>query len=200
MEKHQRDSEVKLTPEEKDLFERWKANIGHVFVPLTDQEVMADDLVIYFYGLGADATWTWIKRWAIVNEDYNALWFDEEYAKNSRWGGITAPPLYLISVNDGLQYPETFTDEICGPGMVVRSERFPYYSHTFQAESEWEFFEPVRPGDTISAEAKLADIYWKQGREFRMCFVIGESTMTNQKGQLVGRNKSGVVYLFKNID
>jgi acyl dehydratase len=200
MEEHQADSGVKLTPEEKDLFERWKAKIGNVFVPLTDQEVMADDLVIYFFGLGADATWTWIKRWAIVNEDYNALWFEEEYAKNSRWGGITAPPLYLISVNDGLQYPETFTDELYSPEMVVRRDKFPYYSHTFQAESEWEFFEPVRPGDTISAEAKLANIYWKQGRKYRMCFVIGETTMTNQKGQLVGRNKSGVVYLFKNID
>lgn len=199
MGQHETGPEVKLTPEEKDLFERWKANIGQVFVPQTDQEAMADDLVIYFFGLGAEATWIWIKRWATVNEDYNALWFDEDYAKNSRWGGITAPPLYLISVNDGLQWPESFTDELCGPGMIARTDKFPYYSHTFQAESEWEFFEPVRPGDTISAEAKLADIYWKQGREYRMCFVVGETTLRNQKGQLVGRNKSSPVYLFRNI-
>jgi acyl dehydratase len=199
MSEYQSDSEVKLTPQEKDLFERWKAKIGKIFVPLTEQEAMADELVIYFFGLGAEATWTWIKRWATVNEDYNALWFDEEYARNSRWGGLTAPPLYLISVNDGLQWPETFTDELCGPYMVVRKDKFPYYSHTFQAESEWEFFEPVRPGDTISAEAKLADIYWKQGGKYRMCFLVGETTMTNQKKQLVGRNKSSVVYLFKNI-
>jgi acyl dehydratase len=200
MGQHETVIEVKLTPEEKDLSERWKAKIGQVFVPQTEQEAMADDLIIYFFGLGAEATWTWIKRWATVNEDYNALWFDEEYAKNSRWGGITAPPLYLISVNDGLQWPESFTDEVCGPGMIARTDKFPYYSHTFQAESEWEFFEPVRPGDTISAEAKLADIYWKQGKEYRMCFVVGETTLKNQKGQLVGRNKSSPVYLFRNID
>ena len=191
---------MKLTPEEKDLLERWKAKIGQVFVPQTEQEAMADDLIIYFWGLGAEATWTFIKRWATVNEDYNALWFDEEYAKNSKWGGITAPPLYLISVNDGLQWPESCTDEFLGPAMTPRPGRFPYYSHTFQAESEWEFFEPVRPGDTITSEAKLADVYWKQGREYRMFFVVGETTLKNQKGQLVGSNKSGPVYLFRNID
>jgi acyl dehydratase len=200
MELHGIDPKVKLTPEERDCFERWKAKIGQIFVPQTDQEAMADDLIIYFWGLGAEATWPWIKRWATVNEDYNALWFDEEYAKNSRWGGIIAPPLYLISVNDGLQWPESCTDEFVGPAMTPRADKFPYYSHTFQAESEWEFFEPVRPGDTISSEAKLADVYWKQGREYRMFFIVGETTLRNQKGQLVGRNKSSPVYLFKNIE
>ena len=200
MEQQGTDPRVKLTPEEQDLLERWKAKIGQVFVPQTEQEAMADDLIIYFWGLGAEATWTSIKRWATVNEDYNALWFDEEYAKNSRWGGITAPPLYLISVNDGLQWPESCTDEFVGPGMTARTDKFTHYSHTFQAESEWEFFEPVRPGDTISSEAKLADVYWKQGREYRMFFVVGETILKNQKGQLVGRNKSSPVYLFRNID
>ena len=200
MEQHGTDPKVKLTPEEQDLLERWKAKIGQVFVPQTEQEAMADDLIINFWGLGAEATWTWIKRWATINEDYNALWFDEEYAKNSRWGGITAPPLYLISVNDGLQWPESCTDEFVGPGMTARTDKFTHYSHTFQAESEWEFFEPVRPGDTISSEAKLFDAYWKQGREYRMFFVVGETTLRNQKGQLVGRNKSSPVFLFRNID
>ena len=200
MDHHETDPEMKLTPEEKDLLERWKAKIGQVFVPQTEQEAMADDLIIYFWGLGAEATWTSITRWATVNEDYNALWFDEEYAKNSRWGGITAPPLYLISVNDGLQWPESCTDEFVGPAMTPRPGKFPYYSHTFQAESEWEFFEPVRPGDTISSEARLFDVYWTQGREYRMFFVVGETTLRNQKGQLVGRNKSGPVYLFRNMD
>jgi acyl dehydratase len=199
MERHETDPKVKLTPEERDLFERWKAKIGRVFVPPTDQEAMADDLIIHFWGLGADASWTCIKRWATVHEDYNALWFDEEYAKESRWGGITAPPLYLICVNDGMQWPESCTDEFVGPAMTARQGKFPHYSHTFQTEAEWEFLEPVRPGDTISSETKLFDVYWKQGREYRMFFVVGETAMWNQQEQLVGRNKSSSVFLFENI-
>jgi len=200
MERRETEPEVKLTPEEKDLLERWRARIGQVFVPQTEQEAMADDVIINFWGLGSEATRTSIGRWATVNEDYNALWFDEEYAKDSRWKGITAPPLYLACVNDGLQWPESCTDEFVGPGMMPRPGKFPYYSHTFQAESEWEFFEPVRPGDTIGSVAKLADVYWKQGREFRMFFVVGETTLTNQKGQLVGRNRSSPVFLFRNLE
>ena len=197
MTEEKKSAEEMMTSEERELFERWKKKTGQVFVPQSDQEAMDDELIIYFWGLGKEANWASIKRWAIVNEDYNALWFDEEYAKKSRWGGIIAPPLYLICVNDGLQWPEKFADEVYGPGMVPRKDKYPNYSHTFQAESEWEFYEPVRPGDTINAEAKLADIYWKQGNEYRMLFVEGDTTFTNQKGQLIGRNRSSAVYLFK---
>lgn len=186
-----------MTPEERELFEKWKSKIGQIFISQSDQEAMDDEMVIYFWGLGRDASWTWIKRWATVNEDYNALWFDEEYAKKSKWGGIIAPPLYLISVNDGLQWPERLADDVYGPGMLPRRDKYPSYSHTFQAESEWEFFEPVRPGDTIDARSKLVDVYWKQGEGYRMCFVVGETTYSNQKGQSVGRNRSSAVYLFK---
>ena len=56
-----------------------------------EQEAMADDLSFIFSDLGQEATWTWIKRWATVNEDYNALWFDEEYAKNSGGEGSQRP-------------------------------------------------------------------------------------------------------------
>ena len=58
----------------------------------------------------------------------------------------------------------------------------------------------VRPGDTISSETKLFDVYWKQGREYRMFFVVGETAMWNQQEQPVGRNKSSSVFLFRNID
>ena len=147
--------------------------------------------------MGKEATWTWIRRWATVNEDFNALWFDEEYAKKSRWGGIIAPPLYLISVNDGQEWSNDFIREIYYPGMVAKKDKYPNYSHMFQGESEWEFFEPVRPGDIIEAKAKLADLYWKQGKEYRLCFVVSETTFTNQKGQLVGHNRVGSIFLFK---
>jgi acyl dehydratase len=188
--------EERMTSEERELFERWKMKIGEVYVSQNDQEVITNEVVIYFYGLGREASWTMIKRWAAVNEDFNALWFDEEYAKKSRWEGIVAPPLYLISVNDGLEWSTKFTSEVWGQNMEPKDE-FPNFLRTLQAESEWEFFEPVRPGDTIDAKCKLADLYWKQGKKDRMLFVVSEVTYTNQKGQLVGKNRPSCVFLFK---
>ncbi len=190
--------EAKMTPAEKALYEKWRAKIGQVCVSQTYQEAMNDGMVIYFYGLGKEASPMWIRMWATVNRDYNALWFDLEYAERSRWGGLTAPPLYLICVNDGLEWAAIeFTHELWGADMLPNTDKYPNFSHTFQADSDWEFFEPVRPEDTINAEARLADLYWKQGKEYRMLFIVGETSFTNQKGQAVGKNRSSAVYLFK---
>ncbi|MFC1532007.1 MaoC family dehydratase N-terminal domain-containing protein [Thermodesulfobacteriota bacterium] len=193
---NQKDLEKIMTPEERELYEKWKSKIGQVYVPRSEQETMADDLVIYFWRLGREASGTWIKRWAAINEDFNPLWFDEEYAKKSRWKGIIAPPLYLISVHDGLEWNHEFAHELYKPGMIPDNDKYPNYSHTFQTETEWEFFEPVRPGDTIDPETRISDLYWKQGSEHRMLFVVCETEFTNQKGQSVGRSRVSAAYLF----
>ena len=199
--------EERMTPVERELFEKYKRKIGQIHIAPNDQEAIANEVCIYFWGLGKEATWTWIKRWATVNEDFNALWFDEEYARASRWGGIIAPPLYLISVHDGLAAGmELWCDIHLPGGMRPNRDKYPNLVGTPQGESEWEFFEPVRPGDTIDAEHKLVDLYWKEAKSgkkwgeweySRILFVVGETTYTNQKGQLVGRNRSTGLVLFK---
>ena len=36
-----------------------------------------------------------IRRFLEATTDENPLWQDEQYAKNTRWGGIIAPPVLL---------------------------------------------------------------------------------------------------------
>ena len=36
-----------------------------------------------------------ITAFAMAVDYWNPLWRDEDYAKHTRWGGITAPPMYL---------------------------------------------------------------------------------------------------------
>jgi acyl dehydratase len=197
MPKDEKSLDELMTPEEREFVEKWRKTIGKIHIAPNDQEAMANDRCIYFWGLGKDATWTFIKRWAAINEDWNAMWFDEEYAKKSRYGGIIAPPLYLISVHDGLAAPMDVLNSITLPTrchcMRPDLEKYPTLGAAGgQAETIWEFFEPVRPGDTIYAEHKLADMSWHKAREVegrpfsRFLYVTGETTFTNQKGQLVG--------------
>jgi len=185
--------EERMSPEERQLFEKYRSKIGQEFTP-------EDGHQMFFPLLNdGDIRWSLIKKWAIVNDDTNPLWFDEEYAKSSRWGGIIAPPLFLLTISDGavpaaspvvdLYYPL--------PECVMNRERYPNFRGSMQANSEWEFFEPVRPGDRITAKAKLTDIYWKQGKRFRLLFAFGETSYTNQKGHLVACCRAGAVYLFK---
>ena len=183
--------EERMTPEERELYEGFKSRIGQEFVPQYPHDMF------YPYGTDEPVHWSRIKRWATVNGDFNALWFDEEYAKQSRWGGIIAPPLYLLAMDDGVNVPADFTGDIYDPDCRVKKEKYPTFRGSFQANCEWEFFEPIRPGDKIDARKQCKDIYWKQGTRFRLLFASGETTYTNQKGQLVARCLLGAVYMFK---
>jgi acyl dehydratase len=198
--------EDKMAPEEREFFEKYKAMLGKPYTPPTYQESMENENCIYFWGQGREVTRSYIQQWAAVNEDYNALYFDEEYAKKSRWDGLIAPPLYLISVQDGLAAPMEMFYEITLPGgLQYNYKRFPNLVSAPQGYTEWEFFEPVRPGDVIDAEHKLSDLYWKaakpkKGRTYefnRILFIVGETTFTNQKGQLVARSASSGTMLWK---
>lgn len=195
-----------MAPEEREFFERYKAMIGKPYTPPNLQEAMENRNCIYFFNLGREATRSYIERWAATNEDYNALYFDEEYAKQSRWGGIVAPPLYLICVQDGLAAGmELFYEISVDGGLGFNTEKFPNLVSAPQGYSEWEFYEPVRPGDVIDAEHTLADLYWKAAKPKkdrvlpfnRILFVVGKTTFTNQKGQIVAKNVSSGTMLWK---
>ena len=69
------------------------------------------------------------------------------------------------------------------------------YQQGFNAAFEWEFFEPVRPGDKITAKSKLVDLYEKQGRRGKLLFAISETTHINQKGQVVGIKRGTVMHV-----
>jgi acyl dehydratase len=185
------------TEEERRIFEDLKSRIGKKFVPNSIHETLdrGDPSrcdVIYFFRWGEEADWSAIKKFAIAVEDFNALWFDEEYAKQSRWGGLIAPPLYLITAHDGLEAGfELFV------WCYENLDKIPNFVETFEAETEWEFFEPVRPGDRIESDHCLADVYWKQGKTYRLLFLHGKTVLRNQKGQVVAHNRSGVFHAFK---
>lgn len=190
--------DLSKTAEEKAYVEKWKKMIGVPAPHKNIQEIMSDERSLYFFGQGRDATLSFIQKFAGVNEDYNALYFDEEYAKKSRWNGIIAPPLYPISVTDGLEVClESVYDLLDEKGALAPKNKFPTFFHCYQADAEWEFFEPVRPGDTIDSETKLIDMYWKQGKKYRLLFFVDETIYTNQHGKKIARFLSTDVRLFR---
>ncbi len=185
--------EERMTPEERELYESFKSKIGQEFVPEPSHEM-------FFPLLNEEpVTWSRIKKWAKVNEDLNPLWFDEEYAKNSRWGGIVAPPLFLMTIDAGTGPVTYFVGKLYtpAPNAVLKLEKYRTFRGAMQTDSEWEFFKPVRPGDKIFPKATCTDIFWKQGKRFRLLFTSGVTTYTNQKGQLLACCRTGAVYMFK---
>ena len=121
-----------------------------------------------------------IIKFAQAIGDYNPLFNDEQAARASRYGGLIAPPTFLRSTPSG-------------PMKVSIKSPF---SANLDGGSEWEYFVPVRPGDTITVTQKFADVYERNARAFgKMMFTIRETKYVNQFGQTVALQRStGISY------
>lgn len=115
-----------------------------------------------------------IRKFAEAVGDSNPLWTDEEVSKASSGGGVVAMPTFLRS---------------------MRPERpqLPFdlpFQRLLDAGSEWEYFQPVRPGDRITAVSRLTDISERSGKLGIMIFMIVIISYTNQFSQVVATQQS----------
>ena len=123
-----------------------------------------------------EATRDNILNFADAIGDNNPLWTNEEYARKSRFGMITAPPTFLYNVNHGT------LPSLSPPGKpLVMSLGLLY------AGAELEFYRPIFLGDEISVSGKAVDIVRKQSKSLGpMLFVTGDAYYRNQNGNLIG--------------
>ena len=114
-----------------------------------------------------------IRRFAQAVGDPNPLWQDEKYASKTRYGGIIAPPLFLIDV--GLVKFVDRLVEMCPDKANINGG------------IDIEFYRPMKVGDTITTVAKLFEVKQRTGKSGVMLFLTVEVTYTNQKGELVAK-------------
>ncbi len=126
-----------------------------------------------------------IRKFAQAIEDPNPLWRDEEYAKKTRYGGIIAPPLFLTSLQptgvNNYATQEKLVD-LAGPGKTA-----------ILGGTEYEWFQPVRPGDRITTTAEVVNVREREGKMGRMLILIYEMTFTNQKGEVVAKERTTAI-------
>lgn len=113
-----------------------------------------------------------IRRFAEAIGDENHKYHDEEYAK-SKYGALVAPPTFIVTLTMGL-------------GGDVKWE---FGRVGLHGGEEYEYFKPIKAGDTLTCKTKVTDIYEKKGRKGPMAFMIIESEVTNQDGELVAKMK-----------
>lgn len=126
-----------------------------------------------------------IQRYAVAVGETNPLYFDEEYARSTPWGGIVAPPNMLTAtVEWGYGPPEA---ELHPDG---RSAEGPFRTPSGRlmgGGTELELLAPVHPGDSLTRTMRLKDLYQTEGRSGPLVFLIAEATYTNQRGEPVLR-------------
>lgn len=118
-----------------------------------------------------------IKRFAEAIGDPNPMWNDETGATVGPYRGIVAPPTFLRSIN-------------------LARPVFPFdvpFDRILDGGSEWEYFEPVRPGDRITAVAEIGDMSEKMGRLGTMLLTVIVTTYTNQFEVVVATQRSTMI-------
>ena len=115
-----------------------------------------------------------IIRFAQAIGDDNPLFSDEAAARRGRYGGLIAPPTFLRSMSSSrpeLPFELPLTRMLDGG-------------------SDWEYFEPIRPGDRITAVASITDVSERTGRLGTMVFTTVVTTYRNQLGQVAATQTS----------
>ena len=109
-----------------------------------------------------------IIKFAQAIGDDNPLFNDESEASRSSYGGLIAPPTFLRSITS------------------IRPQ-LPFelpLSRLLDGGSDWEYFEPVRAGDRITATAKITEVSERTGRLGLMVFMTTVITYRNHRDQV----------------
>jgi hypothetical protein len=123
-----------------------------------------------------------IRKWAIATfwpETPPAIYWDEEYAARTKWGGIIAPPDF-----NPFAWPVHPRKWVSMPGPKgVRLTSL----NGGQVET---YGVPQRPSDVISERERVQDFSERNGRFGLMLYVHVETEWTNQSDELVRRRIS----------
>lgn len=121
-------------------------------------QVTKDVLVNYARGMGC----------------INPLYFDEEYAEKTRYGGLVGFPTFLNVVT------HTSGTPVGGlPGV-----------QSFHSGNDWRWYHTIRPGDRIGTTYKPFDVQQKTSQYAgTMVIVTIDAIYYNQRNQMVGRAK-----------
>ncbi len=120
-----------------------------------------------------------IIKFARAIGDDNPMFNDEAAARKSRLGGLVTPPTFLRSVE------------------VTRPE-LPFdvpFDRRLDGGSDWEYCEPVRPGDRIPGVASITDMSEREGRMGKMIITTTVVTYRNQFNETVAtQTTTGIRY------
>ncbi len=129
-----------------------------------------------------------VQRYVDAVQDGNPLWSDESYAGATRWKGTIVPPYIFCALM-------TITKCSSESGVVpVPAPNVPLpRKNVLEGEETWEFFAPLRVGDTATSRVRLDDVKVREGRLGEMFIMTYAAETVNQRGELIARSSNTIV-------
>ena len=120
-----------------------------------------------------------IRRWAQGMQNPNPLYYDTDYAAESRFGQIVAPQSFAVCTDVGHGATPAIQGNVPG-------------SHMLFGGDEWWFFGPrIAAGDRLRSERMLFDYrVTRTGFAGPTMFSRGDTTYVNQRGEPVAKQRS----------
>ena len=109
-----------------------------------------------------------VREYARAVGETNPLYLDPDAARAAGFGNVVAPPMFCVVYSAGAMGPAVLDPE-AGINLMMM----------VHGSQEFEWFEPVVAGDTVTTEVTLKDVSEKNG----MKFYVWESESRNQDGQ-----------------
>jgi acyl dehydratase len=136
---------------------------------------------------GAGQLWepcsaTDIRRWVHALDYANPIHWNQEFARNSKFGGIVAPQSCVVAMDYGHGAPPACVGKIPGSHLIFGGE-------------EWWFYGPrIKPGDILSQKRRFHG-YKVTNTSFAgpTMFSMGDTFHTNQHGTPVAKERSTAI-------
>jgi acyl dehydratase len=126
-----------------------------------------------------------IRKYADAVEDGNPLYWDEDYARDSRYGAMIAPPGFFGWPSRWVMGDSITTNEDNESRSALTKAG---YARTHNGGIEYEFYKPVRAGDILVASLRITDFVEKETkRTGKMVLVFTETMYMNQGGDPVAK-------------
>jgi len=130
---------------------------------------------------------TTIIRYVQAVSDLNPLYIDEEYAKETDYGGIIAPPTFIFDIIPA-------ATEIGDDGRDVTRIALPGFK-VARGGNEYQFLEPARPGDVIMRRRKIVDVFERDSKKVgKIIFIVYDITYSNQGARVLGINRETLLF------
>ncbi len=124
-----------------------------------------------------------ITRFTQAIGETNPIYFDENYAKSTKYGVILAPPLFCQIFT----FEDVPPDQLPNDGSPIEIDVPIPAQRTVGGASSYEIFQRVKVGDQITAKSTLRDVFTKEGKSGRLYFVVVETEFSDQEKKIVAK-------------
>ena len=132
-----------------------------------------------------------VRRFHHATMDQAPRYWDQDWAKKSRYGGVVAPPAFPVHAfrrSPGAPDPlEAMGDpDFDGRNRRMRPGLPPVevpLVRLLNGGYDYEFFRYARHGERIFCKSRFKDVYQRDGKSGTMVFVVIEDMYTNERGE-----------------